>query len=56
MDAGKKWHLFKPNSGLVFLVFIYWLKGKEQSFFFNNFILLNHKQICFITINDGCLT
>ena len=32
------------------------LKGKEQSFFSNNFILLNHKQICFITIYDGCLT
>ena len=34
----------------------YLLKGKEQSFFSNNFILLNHKQICFITIYDGCLT
>ena len=32
------------------------IKGKEQSFFSNNFILLNHKQICFITIYDGCLT
>ena len=35
---------------------IYPFKGKEQSFFSNNFILLNHKQICFITIYDGCLT
>ena len=32
------------------------LKGKEQSFFSNNFIVLNHIQICFITIYDGCLT
>ena len=31
-------------------------KGKEQSFFSNNFIVLNHIQICFITIYDGCLT
>ena len=31
-------------------------KGKEQSFFSNNFIVLNHIQIRFITIYDGCLT
>ena len=33
-----------------------WIKVKEQSFFSNNFILLNHIQVCFITIYDGCLT
>ena len=32
------------------------IKVKEQSLFSNNFILLNHIQICFITIYDGCLT
>ena len=32
------------------------VKVKEQSFFSNNFILLNHIQVCFITIYDGCLT
>ena len=32
------------------------VKGKEQSFFSNNFIVLNHIQVCFITIYDGCLT
>ena len=32
------------------------IKGKEQSFFSNNFIVLNHIQIRFITIYDGCLT
>ena len=31
-------------------------KVKEQSFFSNNFILLNHIQVCLITIYDGCLT
>ena len=36
--------------------YIFSIKGKEQSYFSNNFIVLNHKQICFITIYDGCLT
>ena len=31
-------------------------KGKEQSFFSNNFIVLNHIKICFVTIYDGGLT
>ena len=32
------------------------LKVKEQSFISNNFILLNHIQVGFITIYDGTLT
>ena len=56
-------HYFKrsnlhPTWGLAFKCITLGLafKGKEQSYFSNNFIVLNHKQICFITIYDGCLT
>ena len=48
LREGHEWSKKLANIGHV--------KVKEQSFFSNNFILLNHIQVCFITIYDGCLT
>ena len=48
LREGHEWSKKLANIGHV--------KVKEQSFCSNNFILLNHIQVCFITIYDGCLT
>ena len=37
---------------MLFLYIFMNIKVKEQSFFSNNFILLNHIQVCFKTICD----